>query len=238
MNARIPVLVAVLLSTDGIRLNAAIALTRGTFDSNAELSAACFQQNTGDRAQRAPRSRQPSKPRRTARVLRALDIAEGQTVADIGCGNGWLSQAMAAEVGADGKVYAVDIQESALRKVRKREVPNVVPVLSEPDDVKLPTGSLDLAILHDVASHVDKQARPEFYASVARALKPDASLVIFDPHGKARKMLAEIRKYGFIPRKKEDLAALSTEELDARLEKGIRFRYLPPAGARDEGDGS
>ena len=85
--------------------------------------------------------------------------------------------------------------------------------------------SLDTAMLHDVASHVGRSVRPAFYQTVARALKPSGRLVIFGPHGSARSMLDELREYGFIPIDDDELATLSEDALDRRLDAGIVFRY-------------
>ncbi len=161
-----------------------------------------------------------------AQVIEVLDVQPGQVIADIGCGSGWLSEAIAEKLGA-GLVYAVEIDEGDIRRLRWGTLPNVVPVLSVPEDVSLPENSLDTAMLHDVASHVSQSVRPRFYASVARALKPEGRLVIFGPHGKARAMLDELRKYGFIPLDDDELAALSPEDLDGRLQDGIAFRHRP-----------
>ena len=146
----------------------------------------------------------------------------GQVIADIGAGTGWLSEAIAEAVGTDGIVYAVEIQERLVRQLYRFASPNVVPVLSVPDDVSLPQDSLDTAMLHDVASHVRRSARPRFYQSVARALRPNGRLVIFGPHGKARKMLNELREYGFVPVEEGEPG-----DLDQWLAHGIVFRYAP-----------
>ncbi len=162
---------------------------------------------------------------RAAQVIKVLDVQPGQVIADIGFGSGWLSEAIGEALGANGLVYALEIQESHVRRLRRRSIPNVVPVFSAPDDVSLPENSLDTAMLHDVASHVDRAGRPQFYASVARALKSQGRLVIFGPHGRARSMLDELRKYGFVPLDDEELAALAPDDLDERLRSGIVFRY-------------
>ena len=114
----------------------------------------------------------------------------------------------------------MEIQEQAVRQLRRSAPPNVVPVYSLSDDVSLPQDSLDTAMLHDVAAHVDKSGRPRFYASVARALKPDGRLVIFDPHGKTRAMLDELAEYGFAPVKADE-----PDDLDQWLQSGIVFRH-------------
>lgn len=166
---------------------------------------------------------------RAAQVIKVLDVQPGQVIADIGFGSGWLSEAIGEALGDNGLVYAVEIQESHIRRLRRRSIPNVVPVFSRPDDVSLPVNSLDTAMLHDVASHIDRAGRPRFYASVARALKSQGRLVIFGPHRRARSMLDELRKYGFVPLDDEELAALAPDELDERLRNGLVFRYSSTA---------
>lgn len=181
----------------------------------------------------APVSTAQKKPDRAKHVLEVLQVKEGHVVADIGCGSGWLSEAVAKAVGPKGKVYAVDINKKSILAVEKRGIPNVVPIHSVPDDVLLPEDSLDTAFLHDVACHVARKARKAFYASIAKALKPGGSLVIFGHHGGAEKHLKEMRQYGFEPETPEALAGLSAKELNAKHKSGIRFSYRAsePPGA-------
>ncbi len=157
-------------------------------------------------------------------VLEVLQVRPGQTVADLGCGSGWLSEAIAGRLAGKGTVYAVEIQEQHIARLYDRSIPGIVPVLSLPDEVSLPENSLDLAVLHDVASHIDGEARPSFYESVRRALKPGAHLAVFGPHGEAEEMLQVLRRNGFVPLQEDTLRALSSAELDRRLGEGIRFR--------------
>ncbi len=159
---------------------------------------------------------------RAVHVIDVLDVRPGQVIADIGFGSGWLSEVIAEKLGPGGFVYAVEIQERAVRQLRRRAPPNVVPVYSLSDDVSLPKDSLDTAMLHDVAAHVNKSGRPKFYATVARALKPNGRLVIFDPHGKTRAMLDELAEYGFTP-----VQADEPDDLDTWLQSGIVFRHTP-----------
>jgi len=161
-------------------------------------------------------------------VLEVLRIRPGLDIADIGCGSGWLSEAIAIELDGSGTVYAVELQESHIENLRRRALPGVVPVLSEPDDVSLPEDSLDVAMLHDVASHIDVSARKSFYESVNRALRPDGRLVVFGPHGDGETMLGVLRAHGFVPIE-DDLDGLTTDDLDLRLSEGIVFRPAPEA---------
>lgn len=168
------------------------------------------------------------RPTKVAKVLDLLRAKKGLVIADIGFGGGWLSLGLADAVGPKGLIYAVEIDRLKVEKMQAQGIPNIKAIHSKKDDVSLPDQSLDIAVLHDVASHVSKEARPSFYASITRALKSDGRLVVFGPHGKARAMLDELGEYGFHAEKEADLGQLSTEELDRRLDEGIRFFYEAP----------
>ena len=94
---------------------------------------------------------QEENPRR---LLEALRLAPGMSVADVGCGNGFYTLQMAAIVGPQGRVYGVDIQPEMLAMLEERaaaaQLDNIVPILSAPADPKLPAGSVDLILLVDV----------------------------------------------------------------------------------------
>jgi SAM-dependent methyltransferase len=117
-----------------------------------------------------------------SKAIKALKLQPGQVVADIGTGSGYYAIRMARAVGPTGKVYATDIQQGMLdilaRQTQKAKVDNVVPVLSAPDDPKLPANSLDLAIMVDVYHEL---AEPQaFVRRLREALKPDGRLVLLE----------------------------------------------------------
>lgn len=171
---------------------------------------------------------------RLTEVLAVLQVEAGQTIADIGCGSGWLSLGLSEATGPSGRVYAVEIDEAKVIAMRARQISNLRAVHSTREDVRLEEDSLDLAVMHDVASHVDSDARPAFYKSVAKALRPQGQLVIFGPHGQAEAMLAELALYGFHPAPGMNLEDRSKGALDQRLRMGIHFVHRPPPP--EEGD--
>ena len=95
-------------------------------------------------------------------LVREMRLQPGMTVADIGAGSGYLSRRMAPLV-APGKVFAVDVQPpmvSRLEQLSKQPgMGNLVAVHGSVDDVKLPTGSLDLAVMVDVYHELEFPAR-------------------------------------------------------------------------------
>jgi len=104
------------------------------------------------------------------RVMDLLGISAGKKVADIGAGSGWFTVRAANRVGADGTVYAVDINPEAVHyideRVAKEHISNVKTILSKPDDPLLPADSVDAVLLlktyHEVAQPVEllRKLRP------------------------------------------------------------------------------
>lgn len=68
-------------------------------------------------------------------IVDAIEAKPGMTVIEIGCGSGFYTVAVAKAIQPDGIVYAVDIQEGMLDKLRKRieaeGVVNIIPILAD-----------------------------------------------------------------------------------------------------------
>ena len=116
-------------------------------------------------------------------VVERLDIQPGARVADLGAGGGYFSWHLAAAVGPQGKVYAAEIDDTALAIIEKekksRGVTNVVPIRAEPGDAKLPE-PVDLVFSCDTYHHMED--RVAYFQSLARYLKPDGKVAILDFH--------------------------------------------------------
>jgi ubiquinone/menaquinone biosynthesis C-methylase UbiE len=117
------------------------------------------------------------------RVIQALNLKPGASVADVGAGSGRYAVKLARAVGPSGHVYAEDIDENnALPALRKRiaeeGLTNVTVTAGEPDDPKLPRGALDLVLMVDAYHEMDRY--PQMLARVLEALKPGARLVVID----------------------------------------------------------
>jgi protein-L-isoaspartate O-methyltransferase len=122
---------------------------------------------------------------RPDRVLAALELEPGMTVADIGAGSGYYSWRMAERVGAGGTVYAVDIQPEMVKLLReqmkRRGAANVKAILGTTTDPRLPGGTLDLALMVDVYHELEYPY--EMLAAITRALKPGGRLVFVEFKG-------------------------------------------------------
>lgn len=97
-------------------------------------------------------SRQREEDCRT--LLEALGVKRGQTVCDLGCGNGFYTLELAKLVGPEGTVYASDIQIEMLRLLVRSAtlagLTNIRPVLATPVDPRLPRGAIDVVLCVDV----------------------------------------------------------------------------------------
>jgi SAM-dependent methyltransferase len=96
-------------------------------------------------------------------VVRALALAPGMRVADIGAGTGYFSARLSAAVGESGTVFAVEVEPNLVAYLRdradKENTRNVVPVLASAANPRLPAGIIDLALFVDAYHHVDDRAR-------------------------------------------------------------------------------
>jgi len=115
-------------------------------------------------------------------IVRALNLRPGMKVADIGTGTGLFVPLFSAEVGAQGRVYAVDIAEEFVEHVKSEAqelgLKNVETVLCTDRSVELPQESIDVAFLCDVYHHFEYPR--DSLASIRSALRPGGSLVVID----------------------------------------------------------
>ena len=115
-------------------------------------------------------------------MIDALKFREGEIVADIGCGSGYISRRIAKKVGATGVVYGVDIQQEMLDLLAKRmamfRIGNVKPIMGEVTDPKLPPESCDTMILVDVYHEFDQPY--EMIGNMVKALKKGGRIVFVE----------------------------------------------------------
>jgi ubiquinone/menaquinone biosynthesis C-methylase UbiE len=115
-------------------------------------------------------------------ALDAIGIPRGATVADVGAGVGYFTWRLAERVGPSGKVYANDIQQVMLEKLRgnmeARHLTNVQTVLGAEDDPKLPAGAVDVILLVDVYHEFSQPQK--MLQKIRQALKSDGRLVLLE----------------------------------------------------------
>jgi ubiquinone/menaquinone biosynthesis C-methylase UbiE len=95
------------------------------------------------------------------RVIETLNLRSGNTAAEVGCGDGFYTIPLARFLGPSGKVYAEDISDAELVKLKehlsKEGLQNVEVLKGAVDDPKLPVGQLDAALIvnayHEMTEH-------------------------------------------------------------------------------------
>lgn len=120
---------------------------------------------------------------RTDKLIRNLKLEEGHTIADVGAGSGYHSLRMAEKIGS-GAVYAVDIQDEMLHKIRTRAeaagADNVFPVKGTVTGFTLPPTAppVDRVLMVDVYHEFSHPA--EMMRAVRDVMHPDGLLYLVE----------------------------------------------------------
>lgn len=155
-------------------------------------------------------------------IVEHLGLKPGMVVADVGAGTGLFTRLIAPQVGAEGKVYAVDIAKAfvdhTVMSCRVRGMKQVEGIVCDQDDAKLPPGSVDVVFICDTYHHFEYPLKT--MQSIHRALKPDGRIYLLDferiegvssdwimGHVRAGKEVfrAEIESAGFVLEEELDL---------------------------------
>ena len=119
------------------------------------------------------------------KIMDALGIKPGMTVADIGAGRGRVTLPLARRVGPSGKVYANDIRSDDLSFIRERcrreGLENVEIVLGTETDARLPVKNLDIICMAWVYHVIPPADRVAMLRSLAANLKPNGTLGMAEP---------------------------------------------------------
>jgi arsenite methyltransferase len=115
-------------------------------------------------------------------VITALDLKDGERIADIGAGSGYFTLRFAHHVGDKGVVYAVDISPDMVvhlnQAVRDAGLDNVRTILALPDDPLLPERSVDRIFICDTWHHIANHAH--YLDVMKKLLRPGGQVVIID----------------------------------------------------------
>ncbi len=172
-------------------------------------------------------------------VIENMELKTTDTVADIGAGSGYFTFRMAPVV-TGGKVIAVDIQQEMLDFIegRKEETghQNVVTLLGEVDDTRLPKGEVDAVLMVD-AYH--EFSHPwEMMTSIVKGLKPGGRVILIEYRGEdptvAIKPLHKMTQRQAI----REMAAVGLEHVETRdflpSQHFMIFRKtVPSAGGKE-----
>lgn len=116
-------------------------------------------------------------------LVRELYLKPGDRAADIGCGTGVYTIALAHDVGAMGQIYATDVHREALHTLAgtldKRGIINVEMLWADVEkNIPIDAYSLDAVVLSNVLfqlENIDKML-----TLVAQLIKPGGQLLVVD----------------------------------------------------------
>jgi ubiquinone/menaquinone biosynthesis C-methylase UbiE len=117
-----------------------------------------------------------------SRVVALLGLKSGDTAADVGCGDGFYTIPLARLLGPSGRVYAEDIDDGELTKLKRRlrdeGLRNVDVIKGAPDDPKLPGQALDAALI--VNAYHEMTDYESILKRVFQSLKRGGVLVLME----------------------------------------------------------
>lgn len=115
-------------------------------------------------------------------LARLLDLEPGDTVADVGAGNGWLSVEVAQRVGPGGRVFATELSASRRGDIRESVsaagLGNVTVVEAGERDTNLSPACCDAIFHRRVYHHLADPAATN--ASLYAALRPGGRLAVIE----------------------------------------------------------
>lgn len=124
-----------------------------------------------------------ASPERIAAITAALGLRSGSIVADVGAGGGDYTVKLARVVGETGRIFAVDISDIALARLKTRiqaeGLGNVETVKGAVDNPGLRAGSIDAALI--VNAYHEMTEHRAMLRAIHASLKPNGRLVIIEP---------------------------------------------------------
>lgn len=113
-------------------------------------------------------------------VIRALGLAPGAAVADIGSGTGYFAVRLARSLPA-GRVFGADLEPDMVRHLNERaareKLPNLSSHLAAADDPRIPA-PVDLALIVNTYHHIGQ--REHYFSRLKGSLKPEGRVAILD----------------------------------------------------------
>jgi ubiquinone/menaquinone biosynthesis C-methylase UbiE len=119
---------------------------------------------------------------RPAAVIEALNLKDGDTVVDLGCGSGYFTLRLSSPVGEHGRVIGEDIQRLPLLFLRTRAwmkgKHNVSVLMGDADDPRLPAERVNSVLISN--TYHEFEDAQGILSHVSKALVPSGMLVIVD----------------------------------------------------------
>jgi len=116
-------------------------------------------------------------------IIGRSGVLKDMHLLDIGCGSGPYTIPLARSVGVKGKVYALDIQQEMLDKLKEKlrlphndQINNIHPLLADASKIPLQDSSLDMVVIISVTREFSNAIK--VFEEIKRTLKPCGLLAI------------------------------------------------------------
>ena len=139
---------------------------------------------TGSAESFAAKFEEPNREifRYRAAIVGLMQLKPGMTAAEVGAGSGFMARFMVTKVGADGRVFANELEPKMVEYMKARAategLANFTVVQGQPKSAGLAPGSVDAVALVQTFSFLDHPE--EMLKSLNEALKPKGLLLVVD----------------------------------------------------------
>lgn len=139
---------------------------------------------TGSAESFAAKFEEPNREifRYRAAIVGLMQLKPGMTAAEVGAGSGFMARFMVTKVGADGRVFANELEPKLVEYMKaraaKEELANFTVVQGQPKSAGFAPGSVDAVALVQTFSFLDHPE--EMLKSLNEALKPKGLLLVVD----------------------------------------------------------
>jgi ubiquinone/menaquinone biosynthesis C-methylase UbiE len=165
------------------------------------------------------------------RVIQTLNIKAGEQIADLGAGSGYFTFRLAEATGAEGIVYAIDVDAPMLEligsNIKERGAKNVRTILGTHDDPKLPATGVDLIFVCNTYHHMENRA--EYFKRVKQFLRPGGRVAILDfkDHGEFAGMIGHATHSNIVRKEMEQAGYRLQNEYDFLEKQNFQIFTLP-----------
>ena len=114
------------------------------------------------------------------KILDIAGVKPGLVIGEVGAGGGGFTSFLVERMGESGKIYANDIDKDSLDILERKGFKIVETVLGGTDNPNFPVHNLDMVIMRNVFHDLEHPL--SMMENIKKYLKPDASLVVVEPH--------------------------------------------------------
>ncbi len=115
-------------------------------------------------------------------VVNAMNLKQGDVVADIGAGTGYFTRRFAVAAGPNGKALGLDIEESMVNHMNEEAksmgLKNYEARVVKTDDPELAANSVDVIFLCNTYHHIEN--RVDYFRNISMSLKSNGRIIIVD----------------------------------------------------------